>query len=323
LYEGKFVLVRRGDCTFEAKALNLNALGASAMIVGNNDGGIVHMPGSQNLDIDIASVMVNNYTAAYLETLVSEKRGSSADGSISSALVPISCGTNEDLFKLNLISKLDGESDQEYQCLTPVEDERKLMDVVEGGVLRFGNSEVEYLTASFGGPSLGKQYPFYVAGNACETKGLEQVAGKIAVVNRGDCELLKKAESVQEAGGIAMVLVNDGPGLSRIATSSQWESAHVVIHAVMASESSGETLIAAIEAEPELMGEFQGGRVKESEWKEVVDLMNLDNWPTSKRKGKALYASMREIHAGNPDRLACLEAGWQAFKDDHGIKEEL
>jgi hypothetical protein len=49
--------------------------------------------GSQGLDIDIASVMVNNYTAAFLETLVNEKRGSSADGFISSALVPITCGT--------------------------------------------------------------------------------------------------------------------------------------------------------------------------------------------------------------------------------------
>jgi hypothetical protein len=37
------------------------------------------------------------------------------------------------------------------------------------------NSEIEYLTSSFGGPSLGKQYPFYIAGNACEADALEQV----------------------------------------------------------------------------------------------------------------------------------------------------
>ncbi len=55
-----------------------------------------------------------------------------------------------------------------------------------------------------------------------------QVAGKIAVVHRGSCEFLKKVEMVQKAGGIAMVLVNDGPGLSRMATATQWESAHVV-----------------------------------------------------------------------------------------------
>ncbi len=55
-----------------------------------------------------------------------------------------------------------------------------------------------------------------------------QVAGKIAVVNRGSCEFLKKIDMVQKAGGIAMVLVNDGPGLSRMATASQWEGTHVV-----------------------------------------------------------------------------------------------
>jgi hypothetical protein len=48
-YFGKFVLVRRGDCTFEQKAVSLNSFGASAMIVGNSDGGVVHMPGTIHL----------------------------------------------------------------------------------------------------------------------------------------------------------------------------------------------------------------------------------------------------------------------------------
>jgi hypothetical protein len=37
------------------------------------------------------------------------------------------------------------------------------------------NAEIEYLTSSFGGPSLEKQYPFYIAVIACEAEGLEQV----------------------------------------------------------------------------------------------------------------------------------------------------
>ena len=52
----------------------------------------------------------------------------------------------------------------------------------------------------------------------------------------------------------------------------------------------------------------------------MVDLIKLDNWPTSKRKGKALYQSMSEIHSSNPDRMACLNAGWEAFKEDNGMK---
>jgi hypothetical protein len=88
----------------------------------------------------------------------------------------------------------------------------------------------------------------------------------------------------------------------------------------MVTQSSGKKLIAAIETDSELKGEFQGGRAREAPWKEVVDLMTLDNWPTSKRKGTAFYASMKAKHADNSDRLACLEAGWRAFKDDYGIK---
>jgi hypothetical protein len=149
------------------------------------------------------------------------------------------------------------------------------------------------------------------------------MAGKIAVVERGDCELLAKAESVQAAGGVAMILVNDGLGMVRMSTASQWESAHIVVHSVMTSARTGASLVAAIEANPGLKGEFQSGRVKERDWKAVVDLMDLENWPTSKRKGKALYKSMSDTHSSNPDRMACLNAGWEAFKEDHGIKEEL
>jgi len=318
-YAGKFVFAKRGDCTFEAKAVALDAHGATAMIVGNTDGGIINMPG---LDIDIASVMVNNYTSIYLETIVRESRGAGADGSVSAALVPLTCGKREELFKLGLVNKLDGETDQVYECLTAVEEERKLTELTEGGSLAIGDTELEYLTATFGGPSLGKKYPFFVAGTACDALP-EEATGKIVVVQRGGCELLQKAETVQTAGGIAMVVVNDGPGMSRMSTASQWESAHVTVHSVMVTEDAGLTLLAAIEANPNFEGHFEGGRVKQADWKQVVDLMSIDNWPTSKRKGKALYQSMKEIYSGNAGKMACLNVGWEAFKDDHGIKEEL
>lgn len=321
-YAGKFVFAQRGDCTFEAKAVALNSHGASALIVGNNDGGIINMPGSQALEIDIASVMVNNFTSVYLETLVREGRGASADGSVSMALLPISCGTREELFKLNLVYKLDGETDHLYECLTPLEKDRKLMELTEGGVLVVGDAEIEYLTSTFGGPSLGKKYPFFISDTACDAIP-EEAAGKIVVVQRGECELLQKAENVQTVGGIAMVVVNDGPGMSRMSTASQWESAHVVVHSTMVTKKAGEILVAAIEANSDAVGEFQGGRVTQADWQEVVRLMDIENWPTSKRKGKALYQTMKEKYAGSSDKLECLSVGFEAFKEDHGIKEEL
>jgi len=323
LYAGKFVYAKRGDCTFESKAVSLAAAGASAMIVGNNDAGIAHMPGSQTLELEMASVMVNNYTGAFLETLVKEKRGASADGIVSTAMVPISCGTRADLHKLNLWKSLDGKSDGEYECITPVDDEKKFMDVIEGGMLAFDDAEVEYLTAKFGGPSLGQEYPFFVSEiSACEPLP-EEAAGKIVVIPRGSCELLTKAELVQAAGGVAMVVLNDGPGMARMSTASQWEASHILIHAVMTTKDSGENLVSAIKSNPKMKGKFEGGRVKESDWKQVVDLIDVDNWPTSKRKGKALYESLSEIHSSNPDRMACLKAGWESFKEDRGIKEDL
>ena len=85
----------------------------------------------------------------------------------------------------------------------------------------YDGGELEYLTATFGGPSLGQAYPFFVAGRACEPLVAEDMAGKIAVVERGDCELLAKAESVQAAGGVAMILVNDGLGMVRMSTVSR------------------------------------------------------------------------------------------------------
>jgi len=107
-YTGKIVYAQRGGCTFEAKAIALDAAGASAMVVGNNDAGIAHMPGSQDLQLDMASIMVNNNTGVLLETLVRDKRGSSADGTVSTAIIPISCGTRADLHKLGLWADYTG-----------------------------------------------------------------------------------------------------------------------------------------------------------------------------------------------------------------------
>ena len=68
------MLVARGSCTFVDKARNAFNAGAAAVIVTNNQGGMLHMPmGNQDaLNITIPVVMVNNATGEKLESTLAD-----------------------------------------------------------------------------------------------------------------------------------------------------------------------------------------------------------------------------------------------------------
>src|SRR5215831_2904841 len=56
---GKIVLVDRGNCTFSQKAANVNAAGASGMIVANNVAGVIEMGQTAGFGDNIPSLMIS------------------------------------------------------------------------------------------------------------------------------------------------------------------------------------------------------------------------------------------------------------------------
>ena len=84
---------------------------------------------------------------------------------------------------------------------------------------------------------------------ACETivNGTD-VDGKIAVVYRGDCEFSSKALNVQQAGAVAVVIINNIPG-APVGMAGGTVAASVTIPVVMISSADGAALRNAILAD--------------------------------------------------------------------------
>ena len=92
-----------------------------------------------------------------------------------------------------------------------------------------------------------------------------QLAGKIALVDRGTCGFIDKARRAQAAGAIAMIIVNNSPAFPIVAGGGTDE---ITIPVVMISQAAGEPLKQNLtglrmslgaETAP-VLGEFNGGR---------------------------------------------------------------
>ena len=76
---------------------------------------------------------------------------------------------------------------------------------------------------------------------------VSSVSGKVAVVYRGDCEFSQKALNAQDAGAVAVVIVNNVPG-GPVGMGGGAVAAQVVIPVVMISDSDGALLSDSIAA---------------------------------------------------------------------------
>ncbi|MFK7783822.1 MAG: PA domain-containing protein [Crocinitomicaceae bacterium] len=84
--------------------------------------------------------------------------------------------------------------------------------------------------------------------DACEAAtNAAQLNGKIAVIRRGSCEFGCKAEMAQNAGAVAVIVVNNVAG-SPIAMGEGTCGVNVSIPAVMISQAEGEALITELES---------------------------------------------------------------------------
>jgi hypothetical protein len=88
-----------------------------------------------------------------------------------------------------------------------------------------------------------------------------QVAGRIAVVYRGDCEFGNKALNAQNAGAVAVIVVNNVADPVTIEMGSGVGGASVTVPVVMVSQQVGATINAAVRSgnAKAVLGRFHGG----------------------------------------------------------------
>lgn len=93
--------------------------------------------------------------------------------------------------------------------------------------------------------------------DVCESlTNATDLVGKIAVIRRGNCPFVDKVEAGQNAGAIAVIIVNNVPG-SPIAMGGT--NSTITIPSVMISQADGDALIAALKQGDNITGELVGG----------------------------------------------------------------
>lgn len=292
------LLVNRGTCTYGTKAKIAKAAGASAVVIINNEPGIDHLPGPDAHDIDMSVSSISQQEGQLLEVFYDE--GPNEDGfgrKMEGYLVPINC-------------EFSG-----ARCLPATYEERQwLKDMIEGGTLTLNAKEqnIEYLLGQFGMKATHEtnDMPLAMAKppEACDPLQ-KDYKGKAVLVRRGTCSFVQKAENVQAAGGVAMIVGSVHPHLLRMGVEPRWKGLNTVIPVVMVSKSSYSTLVAE---------SFTGGRIAMHEnanvnatiWETLEKLDERESWPRSDAYLEKKYNELLAEHKDWPDRVVSIKASY-------------
>jgi hypothetical protein len=184
-------------------------------------------------------------------------------------------------------------------------------------------------------PMATNQLDIIVATPAEACSAIENnVSGKVVLVRRGKCSFVKKAEEVQAAGGIAMVVGSAGGLLVRMGVEPRWKGLSTTIPIAMVSKRVYSSLIAEAYSGGSKVAFSDSDSVNGTFWTNLEVLSNGDGWPRSeafitKKRDELLAES-----AGWPDRIESINEAYKKklphlFKDgasDGNIKiqkEEL
>lgn len=305
------VLVNRGTCTYGTKARNVMSSGASAVVIINNEPGIDHLPGPDAHDIELSVSSISQQEGQLLEAFYDEGPAEGGFGRLLEGyLVPINC-------------ELSG-----AKCQPATYEERKwVKDMVDGGTISINgkNSQFEYLLAQFGvkSPHESVEIDLVMAKPAEACDPLQKdYKGKAVLVRRGTCSFVQKAENVQAAGGIAMIVGSLHPHLLRMGVEPRWKGLNTVIPVIMVSKSSYSTLVAE---------SFSGGRVSlredklvnSSVWESLEKLREEDAWPRSDTYIDKKYEELLEEHKDWPDRVISVKDSYSKITSSKAKKIEL
>lgn len=213
------IIAHRGKCTFGSKAKNAFNTASSGLVIINNEPGLEHLPGPDAHDIPFSIVSISQQEGALLESYYDDGAKDAASGfgrEVYGYVVPVNCENNG------------------ARCIPATYEERRyISDLHDGGVISMTHVKskplpesdlpLEYLLAHFGtkvAPA-SAQLDVIVARPAEACGPIENdVKGKAVLVRRGGCPFVKKAESVQAAGGVAVVIGSTDPYVVRMVSLS-------------------------------------------------------------------------------------------------------
>jgi hypothetical protein len=209
------VIANRGKCTFGTKAKNAFNTASSGLVIINNEPGLEHLPGPDAHDIPFSIVSISQQEGALIESYYDDGAKDPTSGfgrEIYGYVVPINCENNG------------------ARCVPATYEERRWISALnDGGALTLTHTKskplpeedlpLEYLLAHFGtkAPPQALQLDVVVARPAEACAPIENdVKGKVVLARRGGCPFVKKAESIQAAGGVAVIVGSTDPYVVRM-----------------------------------------------------------------------------------------------------------
>jgi len=296
--KGAIVIVDRGECTYSTKARSLQKAGALAVLVSNKKGdGLTHPPGPDGADITIGVGMITHDFGEILKS-VAKREQSKAQ------LLPIYC------------EKESGVS----VCLPVTDAEKEQHEVTEGGALKAGDFQAEYLTAKFGAPLPNTPLVLAAAdpSNGCGDLDSEKLSGKSVLLRRGGCTFLDKVSNAQRAGAVAAVVINTQPGILRMDSLKRYESYNITIPTVMISTEKGDELEEKLSSGEELTVVYEDNGLKASVWDNLRNEVAAEQWPLEPEEALEMYKALLKNHLDSDERTLYLQ---DAFRDT-GIEAE-
>jgi hypothetical protein len=315
------VLVNRGTCTFGDKAKNIQATGASAIVIINNEPGLDHLPGPDAHEIVFSVNSIAQTEGQLLEAVYDEGPAEGGFGrKLEGYIVPINCGGHG------------------TNCRpATVEERENTKNLKDGGTVALTRADgsavlapeedpMEYLLAHFGTSVLESSVDLPIVRaqppEACDAL-TNDVKGKIVLVRRGKCPFVQKSEAVQSAGGRAMVVGSLQPFLVRMGVEPRWKGLNTAIPVVMVSQRGYSVLVAESIEGTTTMRFQENSAVNGSVWEGVEKLANGEGWPRSGTYVSKKHDELKETYQGWPDRLLSVDKGFTQVQAQMDTKSEL
>lgn len=310
--KGKIALMTRGNCSFNDKAIVAEKAGAVAAVIANNAPGLIRMPPGviqmkKDYDVSIPVVMIKQTDGEALNDIVKRNPAETKVRVVGEVIikgVTTIAGACTQQMEVGADGKAKGLPDSKKE--------------IEGGLLQLDKNEgfrYEFLTAMFGGPIPQTEQEYVIAApyNACdELKNGDQVKGKFAIVQRGDCLFANKAHNAEKAGANGVLVVNTDVSLSRMFGGDS-KSNFVTIPVVMVSKDAGE-ILKKNEANGSI--KLQPNGIQANSWDQAVRFAKQANWPEDDEKREELWEKLSAKHdpkqseRGGPERFAMLKKAY-------------
>eukprot|EP01006_Ploeotia_vitrea_P061017 TRINITY_DN77062_c0_g1_i1.p1 TRINITY_DN77062_c0_g1~~TRINITY_DN77062_c0_g1_i1.p1 ORF type:complete len:464 (-),score=7.07 TRINITY_DN77062_c0_g1_i1:93-1484(-) len=314
------VIAHRGTCSFGVKATNVFNSGANGFIMVNNEPGLEHHPSPDTHDIELSVTSIAQPEGQLLEMMY-DAAATPSYTPLSGYLIPINCG-NTGICGAATVEERNYINNLSYGGYIKLNKDTKDTHTMEYLLAHFGTKVLNY-TKSNNEYNMVMAKPAEACDELINSNGNNDMyKGKVVLVRRGGCPFVKKAEIVQAAGGIFMLVGSKHPYLVRMGVEPRWKGLSIAIPIAMVSKHTYSALFAETISSPTSTISFNEANVSDSQWDALEQLYNGQGWPRTINYAEKKYEELKAEHKDWSDRLNTVEEAFKRFKDSKAAEKD-